>query len=90
MTTNRLEKELSRWDLNLLGPGHTEEPTNKHPRRQRSEGPGLPTGPQGAKGRTFEAFRRMVNSQVALKAGRSTLLCHTRVEARGRAGKRTE
>lgn len=47
-------------------------------------------GRQGARGRMLEGFRRMVNSQVALKAGRSTLLCHTRVEARGRAGKRTE
>ena len=38
MTTNRLEKELSRWDLDLLGPGHTEEPTNKHPRKTALRG----------------------------------------------------
>lgn len=32
----------------------------------------------------------MVNSQVALTVGRSTLLCRIRVEAKGRAGERTE
>ena len=57
MTTNRPEKELSRWDLDLLCLGHAEEPTNKHPEKTELRGARTAHGAPGRQGKDVRGLQ---------------------------------